>query len=340
MSGGVDSSVAAALLKKAGYAVRGFFMALAQPDIDRQVAGVQRIAARLAVPLEVVYLERDFAEEVLDYFTAGYLAGRTPNPCIICNLKIKFGRLMDMIMERGADLMATGHYARIGQGAGGSFQLLKGRDPQKDQSYFLCRLSQARIARLRLPLGEYTKVEVYRMATELGLAGLYGAESQDVCFLKDRGVEDFLAIRHGGIAAGRLGGAIITADGRILGHHNGIHGFTVGQRRGLGIPDATPYYVIGIIPHENKVIVGKKEDLYQRRLIIGNINWINGAAPDLPQNFTVKIRYRHQGAAALVTAADADRLLVHFKEPQRAITPGQFAVLYQDDAMIGGGEIM
>lgn len=336
MSGGVDSSVAAALLKKDGHEVQGFFMALAQPDLEEQLARVQKVAARLGIGVELVDLAEEFDKEVLEYFSQSYFQGKTPNPCVVCNSKIKFGRLLDLVTAKGFDCLATGHYARIVDDPAGGRRLFKGRDRKKDQSYFLCRLSQGQLSRIMLPHGEHRKDEVYGLAVELGLAGVHGPESQDVCFLKNTDVGGFLARRS---KAAPGSGPVVNRGGEQIGSHEGIHNFTIGQRRGLGIPDSTPYYVVGLEPLANKVIVGKKEDLLADRLLVMAVNWISGRAPELPQEFDVKIRYRHQAARAVVAPEAEHKLSVRFAEPQESITPGQFAVFYQDDELLGNGEI-
>ncbi len=338
MSGGVDSSVTAALLKRAGARVQGVFMALAQPDLDAQIARVKKIADFLAVPLAVVDMSVSFEQEVLAYFSASYFAGKTPNPCIVCNRKIKFGKLLDHVLDRRADLMATGHYARIVDGGEMGYRLLRGRDRQKDQSYFLCRLTQEQLARIRFPLGGYTKREVYGLAADLGLTGRHGAESQDVCFLKEQGVSGFLAGRRQG--APDAAGPIVTLAGTTIGRHDGIWHFTVGQRRGLGIPDATPYYVVGLDSEENRVIVGKESDLWREELTVREVNWNGRQPPELPCRLQVKIRYRHREAAAELRRDGSGAITVRFAEPQRAATPGQFAVFYDGEAVVGGGEIV
>jgi len=337
MSGGVDSSVTATLLKNTGYDVHGFFMALAQPELDMQIERVKKVARHLDIPLTVIDLADEFKSTVLNYFISSYFVGRTPNPCIICNPKIKFGRLLEEILAAGCDCMATGHYARIIQDKNGIFHLLKGLDPKKDQSYFLHRLTQEQLARILMPLGEQTKEKTYKMAATLGISGVHGNESQDVCFLKDTDVSSFLAQNS---AAGKRSGPIITMDGKVLGHHEGIHCFTVGQRKGLGIPDATPYYVVALDPAQNAVMVGKKDDLWQHELTAGEVSWIAGRAPDLPRDFLTKIRYRHEGAPARVSPSKTGDYRVCFHEPQLAVTPGQFAVFYKDDEVIGGGVIL
>jgi len=337
MSGGVDSSVTAILLKNKGHDVHGFFMALAQPDLEQQIDRVKKVAAHLDIPLAVVDLADAFKATVLDYFTQSYFKGKTPNPCIVCNPRIKFGRLLEEILAAGCDRMATGHYARVIQAQDGTFHLLKGRDPKKDQSYFLHRLTQGQLARILMPLGGQTKESVYRMAADLGISGVHGVESQDVCFLKGRDLAEFLAQAS---AAEKTEGEIITLGGKVVGHHQGIHCYTVGQRKGLGIPDATPYYVAALDPENNAVLVGKKDDLWQRELAVGESSWIAGREPELPGEFVTKIRYRHQGAPARVMPSENGVYTIHFHKPQLAVTPGQFAVFYKDDEVMGGGEIV
>ncbi len=338
MSGGVDSSVTAALLNRQGYRVHGFYMALAQPDLEVQVARVRNVADRLGLDLEVIDLHDEFEELVLRYFRESYYQGLTPNPCAICNRAIKFGLFRETILAHGMDFMATGHYARIDRSdSNGPVRLLKGNDPKKDQSYFLCRLSQEQLSTILMPLGEYAKTRVYEMAAEIGIAGVHGQESQDVCFLSDNDVASFLARDA---LDGVKSGTIVTIDNRELGRHEGIHRYTVGQRRGLGIPDTTPYYVVGLDPRGNRVIVGKKDDLLQKQLFADHINWLAGTPPSMPYDCEVKIRYRHTPAPAQINMeAEGNRLRISFEESQRAITPGQFAVIYQGDEVIGSGVI-
>lgn len=337
MSGGVDSSVTATLLKKRGYDVHGFFMALAQPDIEQQIERVKKVAAHLHIPLTVVDLQGEFQETVLDYFIQSYFQGKTPNPCVVCNPKIKFGRLLEEIIAAGCECMATGHYARIIQGRDGIFHLLKGLDAQKDQSYFLHRLTQEQLGRILLPLGEETKGNVYRLAAELGISGVHGDESQDVCFLKGQDLNSFLSKYSGAV---KTEGPIISLTGEEVGRHHGIQSFTVGQRKGLGIPDATPNYVVALDPAKNAVVIGKKEDLWQGQFSAGEMNWVAGKEPPLPHDFFTRIRYRHHGAPARVMPPEKGIYHVRFHEPQLAITPGQSAVFYVEDEVIGGGVIL
>jgi tRNA-specific 2-thiouridylase len=337
MSGGVDSSVTAKLLKNMGHNVHGFFMALSQPDLERQIERVKMVAAHLDIKLTVVDLAAEFKKSVLDYFIQSYFKGKTPNPCIMCNPRIKFGRLLEEILARGCDLMATGHYARVVQTQDNTFHLLKGLDPQKDQSYFLHRLNQEQLARIIMPLGEQTKENVYKIAAELGLSGVHGAESQDVCFLKDQDLHTFMDQY---IDQDRSMGPIVTRDGKVLGKHKGIQYYTVGQRKGLGLPDATPYYVVALDPVQNAVVIGKKDDLLQGDMSVGEMNWLAGDEPTLPRDFLTKVRYRHKGAPAQVFRPENKVYTVRFHKPQAAITPGQFAVFYEGDEVIGGGVIL
>lgn len=335
MSGGVDSTVTARLLAQAGHEVCGLFMALSQPDLEHQVARVEEVAGRLGVELRVVDLRQAFQRHVLDYFVSSYFQGRTPNPCVVCNPLVKCGHLLAQAEALGCEALATGHYVRLRQSAIG-YELLKGLAAGKDQSYFLCGLNQQQLARLRFPLGELEKEEVYRLAEEFGFHDFRGQESQDVCFLKERTVQEFLE-QYGGEAA--QPGEVVDLAGAVRGRHLGIHRYTIGQRRGLGIPAPDPLYVVGLDPEKNRVIVGGDDALWRRTLVVANMNWLSGREPQLPTTLTVKIRYRHDGAAALVSRQDNGYEIV-FTEPQRAITPGQFAALYAGEILLGGGEIV
>ncbi len=335
MSGGVDSSVTAALLQQRGFSVVGVFMMLAQADGMIQAERARRIAECLGIRLEVINLAVEFQRQVLDYFSGSYRAGLTPNPCVVCNRTIKFGLLREAGRGLGLAAMATGHYARTALGPEGRVRLLTGLDSQKDQSYFLCGLGQEQLAGVTFPLGETTKEEVRRIAAAMGLSALHSAESQDICFLQGRDLTGFFAD-----LPARPGGDFVTRTGERRGRHRGIHLYTVGQRRGLGIPDATPYYVIGLDPERNQVIIGKEEELWRDELTVRQMQWTSGQEPSLPQTFMVKIRYRHQAAQALVSQDGEGGYTIKFTTPQRAITPGQFAVLYREDEVIGGGAIV
>ncbi len=336
MSGGVDSTVTAALMREKGGIVQGVFMALAQPDLDRQIARVQKSADFLGIPLTIIDLATEFAENIQQYFSQSYLGGLTPNPCVVCNKTIKFGRLLDHVTALGCDYMATGHYARIVVDGQGIRHLLQGKDAKKDQSYFLNQLSQAQLGRLLFPLGEMSKDGVYDIAASLGLKFKRSEESQDICFLNES-VAQFLEAQDLVLPGP---GDIVDPDGVKLGRHKGIYNFTIGQRRGLGIPDATPYYVIDLKAESNTVVVGKEKDLWRQECLVGEMNWPAGKQPPLPGEFMVKIRYRHQGACATVEACGPRQVRIIFAEGQRAITPGQFAVIYVGEQVQGGGRVL
>jgi tRNA-specific 2-thiouridylase len=336
MSGGVDSTVAAALLQQKGYSVCGLYMDLGLPGLEKQVARVQGIAGRLGLNVEVVDLSQPFAEHVLSYFQKSYFAGKTPNPCVVCNPMIKFGRLLSEVQKRGMQTLATGHYVR-NERSGSLWLLKRGKDSRKDQSYFLCRLRQQQLEHLLFPLGELSKDRVYELAAELGFHDFGGQESQDICFMQGKSISDYFSVEKGA-EAHSVAGEIVTSGGKVLGEHHGICNYTVGQRRGLGIPDSTPYYVTGINPENNQVVVGKEADLWKKDLFVAEMNWLAGKEPELPRVYTVKVRHRHDGAPALVTQS-GNGIAVAFETPQRAITPGQFAVIYDEDIVVGGGEI-
>ncbi len=330
MSGGVDSTVCALLLQKK-YDVHGYFMNLGLPDHGEQIKRVRHIAGLIDVPLVEVDLADDFAKEVVDYFCRSYAEGRTPNPCVICNPRIKFGKLFNAIHRDGIEKMATGHYVRL---SSDGRRLLQGIDAGKDQSYFLCGLSRIQLQHVLFPLGVLTKREVYSLAADAGLHFMEERESQDVCFLQNESPGDFLKKK-----ADCQKGDIVTRDGKIIGRHSGVFYYTVGQRRGVGVCDRTPYYVTGLCAEKNQVIVGKKADLLEKELLVRSVNWISGEPPHLPGRFMVKIRYRHQPAPAQLSM-EGRLVRVVFCEAQRAITPGQFAVFYDGDEVVGGGEIV
>ncbi|MFZ5774110.1 MAG: tRNA 2-thiouridine(34) synthase MnmA [Thermodesulfobacteriota bacterium] len=335
MSGGVDSSVAAALLLEAGWRVRGVFMRLGQPGQERQEGEARAVAAKLGVELAVVDLAEEFARLVIAPFVAAYAAGSTPNPCVLCNRLIKSGRLLAEAVPRYGNVLATGHYARLMADGRGGRWLLRGADRRKDQSYFLCRLEQTQLRQLLLPLGELSKEAVRRLAVRFGIEASHGEESQDVCFLRGQSVAQFVEDR-----AVVTSGPIRDLAGRELGRHAGLHRYTIGQRRGLGIPDATPWYVVALDPDDNAVVVGKEEDLLGGMACLRDLHWLAGPPPELPFCAAVQLRYRHSAANAVVEAGgDGRQLLVRFDTPQRAITPGQYAVLYQGERVVGSGEI-
>lgn len=334
MSGGVDSTACALQLLQ-HHDLHGFFMRLAGPDLDEQEQRARAVAHQLGIDLQVIDLSREFTAIILHYFTTTYQRGLTPNPCMICNHSIKFGLFMEAILARGMDAMATGHYARI-EKDGDICQLCKGSDPAKDQSYFLARLNQQQLSRALFPLGEQNKEDIYQFVEEQGFSDFRGQESQDVCFLGSTPVGQFLSER---IPQAEQPGIIVTRGGVTLGVHQGLFHYTIGQRRGLGIADSSPWYVTALDPKSNHVIIGKEDDLYSDRLLIRQPHWLTRQAPVEGQMYQVRIRYRHQGADARIKMIDEKHWKIQFDTQQRAITPGQFAVIYDNDRVLGCGEI-
>jgi tRNA-uridine 2-sulfurtransferase len=334
MSGGVDSTACALLLREK-YQIHGFFMQLAQPDLSHQLKRVKKIAAQCSIPLTVIDLRARFEDKVLNYFANSYLNGRTPNPCMICNQEIKFGLFMDAILEQGMERIATGHYANIIE-EDGCLLLQQGNDESKDQSYFLARLSQQQLARVQFPLGGMTKAAVYDFVEERGFTDFRGQESQDVCFLGENSIGHFLETRRPESAGS---GEIVHIDGQVLGRHNGICNYTIGQRRGLGIAAAAPLYVIRIDASANRIIVGENDALFQESIEIKNVLWNCGREPRPDHDYLVRIRYGHRGQQARIKQITDSHYCITFTEKQRAVTPGQFAVIYHENRVIGSGEI-
>ncbi len=333
LSGGVDSTVAAALLLEQGHRVSGFFMLLPLPGLDDHLGRARQAADQLGIPLHLVDLRRQFKGLVIRYFVHSYRAGLTPNPCILCNREIKFGLLFDAMEREGMDSMATGHYARIRQQGDRPF-LFRGLDRAKDQSYFLCRLPPARLARIRLPLGVWRKEAVRARAAALGFRQSGDSESQDVCFLAGTSLAGFLASQG---LTGRAG-EIVDREGTVLGSHRGIWHYTIGQRRGLGIPDATPWYVCALDPVHNRIVVGKQDGLLSSRVQVRDMQWSVSPPPEEWQGL-VQIRSRHRAVPGSVVRAKDGRWIITFRKPQRAVTPGQFCVLYEDDMVAGSAVI-
>ncbi len=352
MSGGVDSSVAAALLAEQGHDVIGLSMQLY--DVSGETNGersfgscctiddlhdARRVAAAIRIPHYILNFERQFNEQVVSNFVAEYTAGRTPLPCAHCNSDVKFTTLLDRAHGLGAEAVATGHYARVERsGAGGACQLKRGADPAKDQSYFLFALTQAQLARAVFPVGDRPKEAVREYAHRRQLPVASKPDSQEICFIPDHDYSAFIT-KHSPDAP--RAGVITDEAGHILGSHAGIHRFTVGQRKGLGLttsPTGAPMYVLSLQPHDRVVVVGPKASLERTTLTASGVNWIEGA-PAAPRRAGVQIRHRHQPAAATVRAIEGGRAEVAFDAPQIAITPGQAAVFYDDDVVIGGGWI-
>jgi len=335
MSGGVDST-ATALTLQADHEIHGFFMRLVQPDFDQQLARVEAIANKLSIDLQVIDLRKEFRQEVLDYFSNSYYQGETPNPCVICNREIKFGLFLDAVLAAGMEKMATGHYARLMESDAG-YRLFMGSDPHKDQTYFLSRLGQNQLAQVLFPLGTKHKEEIYSFVESRGFHDFRGQESQDVCFLDNGGVGDFITTFSN---KANEPGPIQDVSGNVLGTHQGIFRYTIGQRKGLGISAETPLYVVRLDVPGNAVIVGKNDDLFKAEVHLRDISWLSGNIPDLSKPYTIRIRYTHRGASGRITLTDADSGYITFSAPQRAITPGQFAVIYDENELLGSGLII
>ena len=345
MSGGVDSSVAAALLKKQGHDATGVTMRLTD---DMSVEAAAQTAKILAIPHEVIDFRERFKTTVIDAFAEAYKKGLTPNPCVICNFAIKFGALLDYALANGADKLATGHYARIASAQSEKseiknkksetcFHLLKGLDVRKDQSYFIYRLNQEKLRHLLFPLGEKTKDEVRKIAGELGLPADERDESQDVCFIPDGDYQTYLE-QPPGLRAAK--GPIVDLEGRVIGEHDGIHTVTVGQRKGLGIAAAEPLYVLKIDAANNRVVVASREAVFRDSVNVTKIFWTAGAPPAEEFNAGVKIRYNSTEAPVTVKVTGVESANIVFEGPQFAPAPGQSAVIYDGAEVLGGGVIV
>jgi tRNA-specific 2-thiouridylase len=345
MSGGVDSSVAAALLKEQGYDVMGMMLRLwsepGKEDSNRcctpdAMAQARRVAAKLDIPFYVVDAKNVFRETVVQYFLDGYARGETPNPCLLCNRQIRWTFLLDHALALGADYMATGHYVRIRRDERGKSELLRAVDRSKDQSYVLHVLDQEKLARALFPVGDYPKTEIRTIAEKHGLSTASRPDSQDLCFLAG---EDYRAFLQRNAAEMLKPGEIVTRDGRLVGAHNGLANYTIGQRKGLGLASPVPLYVLGKNSLTNTLVVGTQAELGSRELTAREVNWLSGEAPQGAFRAEVKIRYTAKEAEASVTPLEGDRAQVRFDAPQRDITAGQAAVFFQGDILIGGGII-
>ena len=348
MSGGVDSSVAALLTSRRAEECIGATMKLFQnEDVGESrekaccslndIEDARSVAYKLGMPYYVFNFTEDFRKEVMDRFAAAYLEGRTPNPCIECNRFLKFDRLYRRMLEIGYDTIVTGHYARVEYDPQRERYLLKkAKDASKDQSYVLYNLSQEVLSHTYFPLGDYTKAEVRVIAEENGFVNARKHDSQDICFVPDGDYASFIE-RHTGQPS--VPGDFVTADGRVIGRHKGITHYTIGQRRGLGIPAASRLYVCSICPGTNQVVLGDDKDLFADELTASDVNLIPAESLEKPVRVLAKIRYRHKEQPALAWQSGDGLLHVKFDEPQRAATPGQSVVLYDGDIVVGGGVI-
>ncbi|MFO7662963.1 MAG: tRNA 2-thiouridine(34) synthase MnmA [Chloroflexota bacterium] len=347
MSGGVDSSVAAALLVEQGYEVIGMMMRLWSESADGQtkafnrcctpdqMADARRIAERLNIPFYVLDVQDYFRQSIVQFFIDEHVAGRTPNPCIECNRQIRFTYLLEQALALDADYLATGHYARVQQSPDG-YHLLKAVDANKDQSYVLHVLGQEQLAKVLFPIGAYTKDEVRQLARDFNLPVASKQESQDLCFLKDGDYRRFLREYS---ASSPAEGPIFTTSGLELGRHEGLPYYTIGQRKGLGISAVEPLFVLRKDASRNALIVGTREELGRQTLIARDVNWVSGSSPAEPIEVEVKIRYKASPALAVLSPISDNSVQVVFMEPVFGITAGQGAVFYQGDECIGGGII-
>lgn len=358
MSGGVDSSAAAVLLQRSGYEVIGLFMRSGATEEAACSSGIgpalpivtaptrkqgccsasdaadaRRVADRLDIPFHALNFQDAFGR-IKDYFADEYLAGRTPNPCVMCNNWLKFGHLWDFAESLGADAIATGHYARLRQEATGETSLVRGRDPLKDQSYVLAGISRDLLPRILFPVGDHTKVEIRELAAEAGLRNAAKPDSQEICFIPDNDYAGFLRRYRGEFDTA---GEFVDPRGNVLGRHRGYEQFTIGQRRGLGVTFGEPRFVIRIEPESRRVVLGTKEDLAANRLMGEQMNWLIASPPDRLRCL-VQIRYQHTPAWAEVSVVD-DTVAIEFDEPQFGVAPGQAVVLYDEDRVLGGGWI-
>ncbi|WP_322510982.1 tRNA 2-thiouridine(34) synthase MnmA [Chloroflexus sp.] len=346
MSGGVDSSLAAALLLEAGHQVTGVTMHLWDDDdhglreslccAAEAAASARRVCALLGIPFYVFNYQREFRRHVIDYFIRAYTHGLTPNPCVECNRMIKFRALLDRARALGFDAVATGHYARIVRGDDGRYQLWRAIDRDKDQSYMLHMLGQADLARLLFPIGDYTKREVRELAAARGLPSADREESQDICFVPDGDYRNLLRLEA---PESLTPGPIVDLEGREIGRHQGLPLYTIGQRRGLGLGGGEPRYVVAIDPARNALIVGPAAALNRERFIVTDVRWVDDQPPAEPLTCEVQVRAHAEPLPARVSAQPDGRWLVELARPQRAVSPGQAAVFYDGLRVLGGGWI-
>ncbi len=349
MSGGVDSSVAAGWLKQRGHEVIGISLQLHDMAAETEnkfgtccsltdISDARRVANQLDIPFYVANMEDRFQSEVIDNFVHEYMNGRTPNPCVKCNEKVKFRHLMDWALDLGADYLATGHYATVRYNSMSTeYELCKGKDFLKDQSYFLFTMNQQDLARTLFPVGSFEKDEVREIARKLNLGVANKPDSQEICFVQSRSYADFIEKK---VPAEFLkSGKIVDTAGNVVGEHNGLHQFTIGQRKGVGVQSKDPLYVVSLNKHSSEVMVGPEEALMQSKCTVSHCKWVNPPRLDQKLNCKAKIRYRSVESEVEVYPLLDNRVEVRFEKPQRAITPGQALVFYHEDRVLGGGWI-
>lgn len=336
MSGGVDSSAAAVLLKEKGYLVTGLTLKLCEFDKEQDLSDAKAVCEKLGIEHLTLDLKEEFKEKVMDFFIAQYKEGLTPNPCLECNKYIKFGKMLDIAIEKGYDKIATGHYARV-EKQGERFVLKRAKDLSKDQSYVLYSLTQHQLSHLELPLGELSKTQIRNIAEKEGLINANRPDSQDICFVPDGDYASFIQ-KADGFKSEK--GDYVDINGNVLGEHQGVIHYTIGQRKGLGIALGKPQFVIDKSAEDNRVILGDEEHLFKKEVEVRDVNFITFDSLSKEMRVTAKLRYRHEPQPAVIYPLDKGKVRIVFDEPQRAPTSGQAAVFYDGDTVVGGGKIV